>query len=481
MDIRVKYGLFSVVVIIFQSIIKITGVIVTGSLSFLSESVDTIIDIFFVSLTIFSLYQSTKPPDLEHMWGHSRIDSVSALIQGIFLISIYFFLIINAIEAILTSSYTIMNPDFGLIVLIVSFVFNIIFSRILIWKGKSNNSLALQAQGLNLFQDSLRAIIVIMSFVFAYFFNLVYLDPYFSIILSIIIIISAIKLAREGIQNLIDVNPIDELVIEEIRLSIFNLEHVNGVEEIKLRKSGGNNLYLIIRISVEDHISVNHANEITQTIRTMVSRYFPDFSVETYIEMNPIGGEESLGEGIINLLHSIMVDFPEIIKCKDLNVFQIKREYFVSLTIIIDESLTLEEAHKIITNFEENVKTEVPEVKRVISHIESERKTIEIKPKEFVCEMVSGEEKLKIRNRLREVLKEDNNAKGFHGMEFWKASDSCILELHVFYDGSKKVSEIHEYSTQLELEIRKNMKIQNLGEIIIHSEPVEGRTDGEIF
>jgi cation diffusion facilitator family transporter len=260
MDIRIKYGILSVIVIIIQSILKIIGVIITGSLSFLSESVDTVLDVFFVSLTIYSIYQSIKPPDLEHMWGHSRIDSVGALIQGIFLISIYFFLILNAIQAIINSSYTVQNPDFGLITLIISFCINIIFSRVLIWKGKNNNSLALQAQGLNLFQDSLRAIIVIVSLGFAYFFNLVSLDPYLSILLSIIIIISAIDLARDGIKELIDVNPIDRLLIEEIRYSILNLEHVNGVEEVKIRKSGGNNLFLSIIIFVEDHISVNHAN-----------------------------------------------------------------------------------------------------------------------------------------------------------------------------------------------------------------------------
>ena len=48
MDDKIKYGLLSLGVILFQSVLKIYGVIITGSLSFLSETVDTFVDILFV-------------------------------------------------------------------------------------------------------------------------------------------------------------------------------------------------------------------------------------------------------------------------------------------------------------------------------------------------------------------------------------------------------------------------------------------------
>jgi len=73
MDIKIKYGIIAVFIILFQSILKVLGVVVTGSLSFLSETVDTLTDIFFVSLTLYSLYNSQKPPDFQHMYGHSKL------------------------------------------------------------------------------------------------------------------------------------------------------------------------------------------------------------------------------------------------------------------------------------------------------------------------------------------------------------------------------------------------------------------------
>ena len=122
LDIRIKYGIFAFIVILFQSSIKLLGVILTGSLSFLSETVDTLTDIFFVLITLYSLYISIKPADYEHMYGHSKIDDVAAIVQGIILVNIYVFLIINASQRLLEGGVAIENADSGLEILIISFL-----------------------------------------------------------------------------------------------------------------------------------------------------------------------------------------------------------------------------------------------------------------------------------------------------------------------------------------------------------------------
>ncbi len=187
MNIKIKFAILTVFVVLFQSLLKVIGVLITGSLSFLSETVDTLTDILFVSITLYSLYHSQKPADFEHMYGHTKTDSLGALIQGIILMNIYVVLIYNAIQVIIQQNYQITQPGIGIIILIISFSINVIFSRILIVQGKRSKSLTLEIQGLNLFQDSMRAILVIFSFILAYF-NIFFIDPILSIVLSIWII-----------------------------------------------------------------------------------------------------------------------------------------------------------------------------------------------------------------------------------------------------------------------------------------------------
>jgi cation diffusion facilitator family transporter len=453
---------------------------ITGSLSFLSETVDTLTDIFFISLTIYSIYVSQKPPDFQHMYGHSKIDSVGGLVQGVILINIYSILIFIAIQTISDSSYGIINPDLGLLILVISFIINLVFSRVLIRQGKRQKSLSLKILGMNLFQDSLRALIVIVSFMFTIFLNIQFLDPFFSIALSIWIIISSIILSREGIKDLIDENPINSLILEEIKLSVFNLDHVNGVEDLKVRFSG-NTLFLEIRLSVEDHISVVHANEITKAIRTLSKKFFPSYNVESLVEMNPSSGESSLGEKIVNLLYTMKSEFKEISDFKDLNVFRIENKYFLSLAIVVDDSLSLEEAHEISSLFEKQLQEQVPFISRIITHIESQSMLKKSLTDHLVCTPIEPQKKREIQDTIDKLLRKTPEVRGYHGLEFWAALDFCVLELHVFFDGALNISRVHTLITNIEQQIKNTLKIENLTEIILHSEPLEKRTDGIIF
>ncbi|MBY9002423.1 MAG: cation diffusion facilitator family transporter [Candidatus Lokiarchaeota archaeon] len=480
MNIKIKFGIIAFFVILIQSAIKLVGVLMTGSLSFLSETVDTLTDIFFVILTVYSIYLSQKPPDYEHMYGHRKIDSIGGLIQGIILINLYVIIIFTAILSLIEETYGFMNPGIGLQLLIISFIINITFSRILIWEGKKHNSLSLRISGLNLFQDSLRALLIIINFIIALLFSIEYFDPIFSLILAIWIIFMAIKLSKEGIKDLLDVNPISALILEEIKLKIFNLEHVNAVKDLKVRVSG-EMLFVEVHVSVEDHIPLIHANEITKSINNLTRKYFPSYKVETIIEMNPLGGEASIGEKIINLLYSMRAEFEEIVDFQDLNVFRIEEKYFISVSIIVNEDISLEEAHDVSSEFERQLKTQEPLIIRIITHIESEAFVKKIRVENVICTPIEVDKKLEIQKSLENLLRSTKEVRGYHGLEFWTTSDFCILELHIFFDGVLNISKVHKIVSFLEQDISEILKQENVSEIILHSEPVEGRTDGILF
>ncbi|MHA1931015.1 MAG: cation diffusion facilitator family transporter [Promethearchaeota archaeon] len=479
MNIKLKFAFLTLIVVLFQSSLKLVGVLVTGSLSFLSETADTFTDILFVSITLYSLYQSQKPADYEHMFGHSKIDPISGLIQGIILINVYLFLIYNAIQAIISSRFDVVNPEFGLVLLAISFLVNLVFSRILISKGRQQKSLTMEIQGLNLFQDSMRAILVFLSFVLANF-NIIFLDPILSIVLSFWIIYGAIKLVRGGIKELTDTNPISSTTIETLRQEIFALEHVVGVHDLKVRVSG-KTLFLEVHLSVEDHISIVHANEITKSIRNMSNKVFPSYQVECIIEMNPLASEKSIGEGLINLIYSMKSEYPDIIEFKDLNVFRLEDEYFVSLIVVVNDSLSLSKAHEICTHFESELKKQAPYISRIITHLEGRKYSESLSANQIKCADVGPEMLQQIKEVVEIVLKQHSQVKGYHGLEFWATFDYCILEVHIFFDGSLNISQTHNFITELERDIRDELGIDNLDSIFLHSEPFEDRTDGVLF
>ncbi|MBY9009892.1 MAG: hypothetical protein KGD74_08515, partial [Candidatus Lokiarchaeota archaeon] len=82
---------------------------------------------------------------------------------------------------------------------------------------------------------------------------------------------------------------------------------------------------------------------------------------------------------------------------------------------------------------------------------------------------------------LETLLKSIPEVKGYHGLEFWAALDFCVLELHVFFNGALNITRVHTLITEVEQQIKNTLNIENLTEVILHSEPLEGRTEGIIF
>ena len=82
---------------------------------------------------------------------------------------------------------------------------------------------------------------------------------------------------------------------------------------------------------------------------------------------------------------------------------------------------------------------------------------------------------------IEKELRKIPEIKGYHGLEFWTVLDFCILELHVFFDGTLNISLVHNILTKLEKSFIQILKTEQLNEVLLHSEPILGRTDGIIF
>ncbi len=479
MNVRLQFGFASLAVVLFQSVIKVYGVLLTGSLSFLSETVDTLVDIAFVALTIYSIIQSQKPPDYEHMYGHQKIESVGTLLQGIILINLYGLIIYTSTRAILTQSFQVSNPEIGTTLLILSFVVNLVFSRILVWQGRKRKSTAIEMQGLNLFGDSIRAIFVLVSFILA-LSGITVTDPFFSLGLSIWIIASAIGLAKDGVKELVDTNPIDPGTIATIQAVILDVEHVFAVNNVRIRQTG-QELFFEIEVVVEDHISVIHAQEVKTAIRSIGHKYLGAYEVNYQISMYPRAGESDFAEGIHNLLDSMISEYEGVIRFRNVEILELEGDIILSFSIRVDGSMTLEKAHDLTSNIEKDIKEREPRITRTISHIESGRLDRPTKPQEVISACSTAEERIALEDRLVHILQATAEVKGYHGFECWATGDSLVIELHVFFDGNLNIAEVHSTLSRLERKIKRTLGIGNLEDVLLHPEPVSGRSGGHLF
>ena len=108
--------------------IKLIASIFVTSLSFFTEFSDSLLDIVSVGITYFALKESKKPPDSEHMFGHSKINSLAGFVQSLLLCGLYGGIFYSSIkELFFSKEIQVENSlvgavSLGVIIVLVFFV-----------------------------------------------------------------------------------------------------------------------------------------------------------------------------------------------------------------------------------------------------------------------------------------------------------------------------------------------------------------------
>jgi len=108
-------------------------------------------------------------------------------------------------------------------------------------------------------------------------------------------------------------------------------------------------------------------------------------------------------------------------------VFRIENDYFLSLAIVVDDSLSLEEAHELSSLFERQLQEQVPFISRIITHIESQTMLKKSLTDHLICTPIEPQKKREIQDTIDKLLRKIPEVRGYHGLEFWAALDFCVL------------------------------------------------------
>src|SRR4030043_1688829 len=67
--------------------IKLLAYLVSNSVALLSDALESIVNIAASGLMLFSVYVSEKPADDSHNYGHQKIEEISSMFEGVFIVA----------------------------------------------------------------------------------------------------------------------------------------------------------------------------------------------------------------------------------------------------------------------------------------------------------------------------------------------------------------------------------------------------------
>ncbi len=260
-------SILSTVVNIFLSGGKILTGFFCGSVALIASGIDSTMDILSSVITYFGLKISEKPADSKHPFGHYRYEAISSYTIVMLLLISAVWIIYESVTQIIKGGSSNSYSFVAIIVIVVAIIITELLARLKFYIGNKNSSLSLVADAQHSRADVLsQSAVLVGLFLSSY---VAYIDSIIAIGVGLYIIYSAIGLAKESIESLVDVAD------TKLEQDIEQWSNKNGYkfEDIKTRKIGSQTFAEITMVFAKNC----KADEIAARIKEVESKILLEF------------------------------------------------------------------------------------------------------------------------------------------------------------------------------------------------------------
>ena len=206
---------------ILLTIFNFTIGTISGSSALIAESAHTLSDVLTSIIAFIGFKIGMKPADNDHQYGHGRAEPLVGLVIVAFLL-IVAYEILSGVYVKLLSGTALAPPELiaALMALIGIFV-NLIMTTYLTRSGKKINSPAIIADGQHQKVDIFSCMAVLIGVVGA---QLGYpiLDPLVATLIALIVIKTAIELARDNVDIIMGKLP-SITILDEVKSAAYKV------------------------------------------------------------------------------------------------------------------------------------------------------------------------------------------------------------------------------------------------------------------
>jgi cation diffusion facilitator family transporter len=260
-----------------------------GSVSVLSEAIHSGVDLMAAVIAWVAVRKSAQPADSTHPFGHGKVENVSGVIEALLIFAAAGWIIYEAAKK-LSNPEPLDAAGWGVAIMLISSVVNVIVSGRLFKIGKETDSVALLADAWHLRTDVYTSagvmvglgLIWLGGFVFPDI-DLRWIDPVAAIIVAMLIIKAAYDLTRASARDLLDAS-LPESEVKVIREQAVGFRpNVRGIHSVRTRKAGAFR-FVEFHMMVDGELSVEESHELTDIVTEAIQRHYPGVSVTIHVE-----------------------------------------------------------------------------------------------------------------------------------------------------------------------------------------------------
>jgi cobalt-zinc-cadmium efflux system protein len=242
------------------TVVEVIGGLISGSLSLLSDALHNFSDGIAIIISYIAIRLGRSPQTTKFTFGLKRAEIIAAVLNAVTLIIICFYLFKESYDRF-------VNPQTvsgGLMIIVASIglVANVV-GTLLLKKGSKNN-INIRAAYLHLLSDAISSVAVIIGGLCIYYFQIYWVDPLLTVIISIYILWESMKIVKEAINVLMMGSP-ESIDIENIQTEIEAIPGVENIHHVHIWRLNEKTIHFEAHIDVEDML-VSNTTELNDKI-----------------------------------------------------------------------------------------------------------------------------------------------------------------------------------------------------------------------
>ena len=285
-DVRTAYGILSSVVGIFCNVllfgVKMTIGTLMRSMAVMADAFNNLSDAASSVIGFVGVKMANKPADKDHPFGHGRMEYIAALIVSFLVIEVGITFFKSSIEKI-------RNPEelafswISFIILALSVGVKLwlsVFNRVL---GRRVDSKVMLATAADSMGDVITTTATLVSIIVCRFSG-INIDGVVGLIVSIVVIMSGISIARDTLEPLIG-KGVDPKLCGEIKELVESYDGIVGTHDLIVHNYGPGRSMASIHAEVPRDVDIETSHEIIDRAEREVSKKLGLFLV---IHMDPV-------------------------------------------------------------------------------------------------------------------------------------------------------------------------------------------------
>jgi cation diffusion facilitator family transporter len=269
--------------------LKGSAYLLTGSVSLLSDALESIINLVAATMAYLSVRYAARPVDASHTYGHEKIEYFSSGLEGGLILVAAGGIAWFAVQRLLVP--VPLEPlGLGLAISLVAALINGAVGVLLVRTGKKHGSIVLEADGKHLLTDVWTSGGVLAALGLVWLTGWEFLDPVMALVVAGNILWTAFDLMRRSFNGLMD----HALPAEEQERARRAIEQHLGPEidyhALRTRQAGTRR-FMDFHLLVPGQTSVEDAHALSDRIEEAIRMALPGVEVTVHVE--PIEARQS--------------------------------------------------------------------------------------------------------------------------------------------------------------------------------------------